>query len=457
MIDPAELDLATLAARYDGRAPRYTSYPTAVQFTPEINAGTYAAWLAELDPAKALSLYLHVPFCEQLCWFCGCNTRAVHRRESTEGYLDSMEAEFGLLERSLPNRPRVNAVHFGGGTPNMLTRDDLTRLFGLLRHVFSLTPNCAIAVEMDPAVLTESWVRAAVFHGVSRASLGVQTLAPHVQAAVNRRMAFSRLEAAVGWLRDAGVDSINLDLMYGLPRQTVADVINTIDQILTLRPSRIALFGYAHVPWMKAHQRMIVTADLPGAVQRLEQAERAAERLIQAGYVRIGLDHFALADDALAVAAANGRLRRNFQGYVSEPAAAIIGIGPSSIGSLPRGYVQNHAQETLWRAELAEGRLPIARGVTLTPDNRFRGDIIEQLMCNLRVDLAAVAVAHGRDVSELTEALDLLEPLFADGLARHDGGTLTVSEGGRPFVRTICAAFDEYLGQGDGSRHAVAV
>jgi oxygen-independent coproporphyrinogen-3 oxidase len=450
---PVVSDRQRLAEQFDGRVPRYTSYPTAVQFTPAVEAATYRGWLADLAPTEAVSLYVHVPFCARLCWYCGCNTRAVNRQEPVERYLDDLVLELGFLEAALPTKLRARALHLGGGTPNLLSRDDLTRLFAALRHVFHLSPGMEVAAELDPAVLTREWVMAAAHHGLSRASLGVQDLSPRVQAAVNRIEPFEVVQRAVGWLREAGVLSVNLDLMYGLPRQTQFDVLGTLRQVLTLRPERLALFGYAHVPWMKSHQQLIKDADLPGPVERLDQSEAAAEYLIGEGYVRIGLDHYALPTDELAIAQHAGRLHRNFQGYTTDAAGTLIGIGASAISRTPQGFVQNQTAELSWRKALEAGDLPVARGLALTGEDRFRGEIIERLMCNLTVDLPAVCRAHDRTVDDLAASLSGLAPFLAEGLAKYDGARLTVTEAGRPVLRSVCAAFDGYLDPAAG-RHA---
>jgi oxygen-independent coproporphyrinogen-3 oxidase len=337
----------------------------------------------------------------------------------------------------------------------MLSVDDMTQLFGAIRHVFRLRPGAEIAAELDPAVLTRDWVRAAVFHGLTRASLGVQALASHVQAAVNRHEPFEVVERAAGWLREAGVQSLNLDLMYGLPRQTVADVKETLDAVLTLRPERIALFGYAHVPWAKPHQKLIDSTELPAAAARLEQSEVASEYLVSEGYVRLGLDHFALPHDPLAVAHAEGRLRRNFQGYTDDPFDTLIGLGASSIGSLPQGYVQNDARELTWRDTVAAGRLPVARGVALTDEDRFRAAIIERLMCDLAVDLPAVCLAHERDPTEVLGELTQLEAFAADGLVTIADGRVEMTEFGRPFLRAVAAVFDQHLKPAAGHARVV--
>lgn len=441
-------ELTALVDKYDGRAPRYTSYPTAVQFTPAVDARTYRSWLGELPTHAPVSLYVHVPFCARLCWFCGCNTRAVNRHEPVAEYVDVLLREMRLVAEALPGRIPADAVHLGGGTPNMLSAADLDAVFDGLAGVFDLTPDMRIAAELDPASLTEDWVRHAARRGLARASLGVQNLDPAVQAAVNRHESYESVAAAVGCLRDAGVQSVNVDLMYGLPHQTKANTLSTLDAVMRLSPDRVALFGYAHVPWMKAHQKLIDEGALPWPAARLDQAEAAAERLQAEGYVRIGLDHFARDGEAMAEALQDGRLRRNFQGYTTDAAETLIGLGASAIGRLPQGFAQNAAAEVAWRAAVAAGELPTARGVALTPDDRFRGEIIERLMCDLSVDLGEVCRRHGRDLSDLDESLARLTPFMGDGLARLEGDRLSVVGHGRLVVRSVCAAFDTYVTEG---------
>lgn len=448
--------IADLVAKYDGRAPRYTSYPTAVQFTPNVTEGAYRTWLRELPMNDPVSLYVHIPFCARLCWYCGCNTRAVQRHGPVADYMGHLLDELTLLEAALPGRLPAGAIHLGGGTPNMLSVDELDRLFGALGAAFDLRPDLEVAAEIDPPVLTEEWVRSAASHGLNRASLGVQNLSPRVQEAVNRQGSIEEVARCMGWLRDAGVASINLDLMYGLPHQTLANTLGTLDKILPLRPERLALFGYAHVPWMKAHQQLIHEEALPGPAERLDQSEAAAERLVAEGYVRIGLDHFALPSDELAIAQAQGRLRRNFQGYTTDAARTLLGLGASAIGSLPQGYVQNVTQELGWRAAVAKGELPIARGVILTGEDRFRAEIIGRLMCDLTVDLAEVCTAHHRTLGAVSDALKRLEAFQRDGLVTFDGARLTATETGRLVIRSICATFDAYFAAAEG-RHSKAI
>ena len=445
--------LYDLVSRHDGRAPRYTSYPTAVQFAPAVDAATYRQWLAALPADEAVSLYLHIPFCARLCWYCGCNTRAVNRHDPVEAYVAKLVEEIRMVAGALPGPIPASAIHLGGGTPNMLSPKDMDRLFGALGRAFTMTADMEVAAELDPPLLTREWVAAAASHGLRRASLGVQNLSPDVQAAVDRHETIGEIARCVDWLRAEGVRSINLDLMYGLPHQNRSNTLSTIEAILPLRPERIALFGYAHVPWMKPHQKLIDEAALPDAPSRLDQGEAAAERLQEAGYVRIGLDHFALPGDELAVALAEGRLHRNFQGYTTDAAPALIGMGASAIGAFPQGYVQNLTKELEWRDAVEAGDLPIARGVALTPDDRFRAEIIERLMCDMAVDLEVIAARHGRDWSDLAGDLPRLDPFIDDGLLEREGPRLKVAQDGRLVVRAIAAVFDSYF-EPEAGRHS---
>ena len=445
-----------LIARYDAHAPRYTSYPTAAQFTPETDADAWDLWLRSAPTDGAVSLYLHIPFCKRLCWYCGCNTRAMRRTSVMASYVDLLLKEADLVLERLDAPVRVGSIHLGGGTPNMLPPEELERLFAGLAERFDLGDCFEVAAELDPEVLTEDWVRAAGRIGLSRASLGVQDLSPTVQAAVNRPESFDTICWAAESLRAEGVTSLNLDLMYGLPLQTVENVVTTLGRVTRLNPDRIALFGYAHVPWMKPHQKLIHDADLPGAEARFHQSQAAARYLAAKGWRPIGLDHFALPHDSLAAADRAGRLRRNFQGYTTDAAPVLIGLGASSISRTPQGYVQNLSQERAWRAAVGQGRLPVARGVALTARDIFVAELIERLMCDFSVDVAGLAERHGREPSELAEAWERLAPFAADGLIEAGRGRVTVTARGRPFVRAVCAVFDPQARQFH-QRHARVV
>jgi oxygen-independent coproporphyrinogen III oxidase len=443
-----------IAIRHNRRVPRYTSYPTAPHFGSEVDGTIYASWLREMGAGTRTSVYLHVPFCASLCWYCGCHTTVVRSHRPIAEYADLMEREIAIVGELC--RPEIGAVHWGGGTPNMLTGEELARLTSALCTRFKFAEDIEIAAELDPRILTEEKVRELAVCGLSRASLGVQDFDARVQRAINRIQPYEMTRDAITWLRAAGIRGINVDLMYGLPYQSVATVLSTVDRAVDLAPDRVALFGYAHVPWMKKHQLLLPEEALPGLEERFEQAEAAAERLAAHGYVRVGLDHFARPDDSMARSLAEGRLRRNFQGYTTDECPALLGFGVSAIGSLPQGYVQNASDFTLYRRAVEEGRLPTARGVALTAEDRLRREVIERLMCDLEVDLAAVARRHGRRPEMFASSLPALVELEKDGIAARTGWRVQVTAEGRPLVRAVCAAFDTYLQQGAG-RHSAAV
>jgi oxygen-independent coproporphyrinogen III oxidase len=429
---------ARLLAKYDRPVPRYTSYPTAPHFTDAVGADDYAAWLGALEPATPTSLYVHIPFCDSLCWFCGCHMRVVNRYSSISAYLDLLRREIDLAARAAAGRATIRHLHFGGGSPDILKPDDVRSVVDRLRSRFDFSSQLEFAVEIDPRAAGRPTIEAWATAGATRASVGVQDFDPQVQEAINRRQSFECTAQAIDGLRAAGIGRINVDLIYGLPHQSVAGIQRTADQVIALAPDRIALFGYAHVPSMKPHQRLIDERALPDSTQRWAQFEAVADRLQQAGYLWIGLDHFARPDDPLAVASSNGRLRRNFQGYTTDRCEALIGLGASAIGALPQGYVQNRVGFKDYAEALRDERLPIARGIALSADDRRRRAIIERLMCDRRVDLA---VLDGDDRPEL----DRLADMAADGLVEIDGPRIAITDRGRPFMRAVCAAFDRYL------------
>jgi oxygen-independent coproporphyrinogen-3 oxidase len=443
---------AELLSKYDRRLPRYTSYPTAPHFKSSVDADVYRSWLQAIPAASDASFYLHVPFCAALCWYCGCHTSVVRSHAPVAEYVALLEAELALVAAQ-SGRLKATHVHWGGGTPNMLAPDEFDRFMSVFAKHVELSAAAEISVEIDPRRLTVESANGYVAAGMTRASLGVQDFDARVQQAINRLQPFAMTAQAVEWLRRAGITSINFDLIYGLPRQTVPSILDTIDRAMSLAPDRIALFGYAHVPWMKRHQQLIAERDLPGPLERLAQAEAAAARLIENGYLRIGLDHFARPGDLLARQLAEGRLHRNFQGYTSDDTPALIGLGLSAIGSLLQGYVQNTTDITLYRERVRGGELAAVRGVKLSGEDRLRRDIIERLMCEMRVDLARVARKHSHLPEVFAPELAALEPLIADGIARREGWTIAVTEEGRPLARAVCAVFDTYLDPAQ-QRHA---
>jgi oxygen-independent coproporphyrinogen-3 oxidase len=450
---------AELVARYDGRVPRYTSYPTAPHFSPAIGARTYAEWLGALSPAAPLSLYLHVPFCDRLCRYCGCNATVVRLDSSRRAYAALLEREIQGVAGLIGRRAKVSHVHWGGGTPTSLPGDRLSAIMARIRDSFAVSPDAEIAIELDPTSLPEDRLEALSEMGVTRVSLGVQDLEPAVQEAIGRRQSYEQTEDCARKARGLGVGSLNLDLIYGLPLQTEESVARTARRTLDLAADRVAVFGYAHVPWMKKHQALIPEESLPRPAERFAQQRAIHDALVEeGGYIPVGLDHYARPGDAMAAAAASRRLRRGFQGYTTDAAPALIGFGASAIGSLPDGYVQNAPTAPAYAKLIAAGGLAAVRGVALTNDDRLRRDVIERLMCDLEVDLVGIAEAHGADPTPLVACLEGLSRFEADGLAHWDGRRIEVSEKGRPFVRSVAALFDAYLTQdADRPRHSRAV
>jgi oxygen-independent coproporphyrinogen-3 oxidase len=432
--------------------PRYTSYPTAPQFAPAVDAGIYAGWLDALPEHAPISLYIHVPYCAELCLYCGCHTKAVRREAPLEAYAEQLAQEIRLVAGRIGRR-QVLHLHWGGGTPSVLGETRLGALVGQLRRAFDLDSIVEHAIELDPRRTSRALVAALADMGVNRVSLGVQDFSPHVQSAIGRTQPLAVVEEVVCRLRENKIANLNFDLMYGLPRQREEDVRATAALTCRLRPARLALFGYAHVPWFETQQKLIDACTLPGIGERFAQATAAREVLTSFGYLAVGLDHFAAPHDSLALAAATGRLRRNFQGYTIDTAEVLIGIGASAINRLPQGFAQNAPGVGAYAGAVAARRFASARGIVLTPDDRVRGHIIERLMCDLAVDVAA---CPGAQQIDFTPELDALTPLCAEGLVTIDGTFVRVTERGRPFVRLAAAVFDAYLPRG-AARHSRAV
>jgi oxygen-independent coproporphyrinogen-3 oxidase len=448
-------DTATVTKYLDERIPRYTSYPTAPHFSAAIGPLAYRDWLQALAEADRLSLYLHVPFCRTLCWYCGCHTSVTRHREPVERYMRTLQQEI-VRVAELAGSHRVAHIHWGGGTPTIVGPELFRDTMDLPRYRFDIKSDAEIAVEVDPRRLDAAIAAALARAGVTRISLGVQTFDPTVQKAVARVQSLAVTKACVDLLRGAGINAINIDLLYGLPYETVATCQATVEAALTLEPSRFSVFGYAHVPTMIKHQRVIDDSALANAADRLAQEQAIGDALTEAGYMRIGLDHYARPGDRLARARLDGRLRRNFQGYTDDPADVLIGFGASAIGRSRRGYVQNASAIKPWLDRIESGSLATVRGLELTDDDDLRGEIIEQLMCNLRVDVAAVLRRHDLPPHTLDAELAALQPLVADGLARREHRVIVVPDAMRPLVRRVARVFDAYLDPKAG-RHAAAV
>ncbi|MHB1302302.1 MAG: oxygen-independent coproporphyrinogen III oxidase [Acidiphilium sp.] len=450
------MDTLSLLARYDRRLPRYTSYPTAVQFDARVNGDVHRRWLAAIPDGATASLYLHVPFCRSLCWFCGCNTSVVNSVTALERYAASVQAEIARVASAIGHRLPVRQIHWGGGTPTALPAPLMRAVDATLRRHFTIDADTEIAIEIDPRTLPATAESDLHALGIGRASLGVQDFSPAVQDAIGRHQSVAQTRHAALVARAAGARSINLDLVYGLPHQTVASLEATIESVLEIDPDRVALYGYAHVPWMQKRQQVIAEYDLPDSVARLVQQARAGTMLAEAGYSRIGLDHFAKPGDRMALARDTPALRRNFQGYTVDDADLLIGFGASAISALPQGYAQNATRTADYLASIEKTDLAIARGLALTKEDGLRRAIIERIMCDLAVDVPRLAENAGVDFATLDDVWPKLESLAMDGLIRCDDLVISVTEAGRPFLRHVASCFDAYLDP-ETARHASAI
>ncbi len=414
--------------------PRYTSYPTAVEFNDGFGADEYIQALRDMPSGTPLSLYVHIPYCQSICWYCGCNTGAAGKIQRLTAYLDALESEIALIGRLLSGRGKVRRIAFGGGSPNAITTIEFVRLLDRITTIFDAgTPE--ISVELDPRGLTSEWALAMAASNIGRVSLGVQTFAPHVQEAIGRVQPLADIEKSVSALRLRGIDAINFDLMYGLPKQSLQDLDDTLAQAIQLKPNRISLFGYAHMPDMIPRQRRIDGDSLPDAELRFAQSALGFERLTKAGYIAIGFDHFALPADPLAIAAAEGRVNRNFQGFTDDPNDVLLGFGASAISSLPGLLVQNEKNVGRYRSMVSSDKVAVVRGVALDNEAQKRGAIISSLLCQGQVDAAAASMLPQATMLHIFEEKGLI--------IRRDG-KLVITETGRPYARHIASCFDQF-------------
>lgn len=421
--------------------PRYTSYPTAAEFSEAVGGQDQLSALKALPHGARVSLYAHIPFCQDICWYCGCNTHRANRVARVQSYLEALEAEIDWLARQAAGRVEVGRLSLGGGSPNAIDPLGFVRLVGQIITLFG-SESPEISVELDPRTLAPEWATLLGKVRATRASLGVQTLEPHVMQAIGRVQPRAMIERSVAMLRDQGITSLNFDLMYGLPGQSTDDLMRTLDAALEMSPDRIALFGYAHVPHMIPRQRRIDGSTLPGVETRFEQAARGHERLLKAGMRPVGFDHFARPEDPLAVAQREGRLRRNFQGFTDDQADTLLGVGATSISSFPDLIVQNEKNPGRYRMRVLGGQPAAALGVRRSADDRERALVIEDLLCGRAADLS------GLPDDGLSESL--LKPFLDAGLCRLDDDRLQVLESGTPYARAIAACFDSYRTQNSG-------
>jgi len=438
-----------LIRKYDGFGPRYTSYPTADRFHAGFTAASYVDALAarnQAAPAQPLSLYVHLPFCNTICYYCACNKIITANRGRSAKYVRYVGREIDIVSSLLEGNRDVQQLHWGGGTPTFLAHEEMAALMGMLRGAFAFNADSEVSIEVDPRKVEVATVAFLRELGFNRMSLGIQDFDPGVQKAVNRIQTEAETRTVIEAARAEGFGSINADLIYGLPRQTIAGFATTLDKVIDLAPDRIALYGYAHVPHLFKAQRQIVVHELPGADKKLAILETAIDKLTRAGYVYIGMDHFAKPGDELAVALREGKLHRNFQGYSTRPDCDLLAFGISAIGKVGATYVQNVKTLDKYYEALDERRLPVMRGIALEEDDLLRREVIQKLMCEFRLDYGALERAHGIRFGErFATELAALAPLAADGLVTLAPDGLKVTLRGRMLVRTVAMLFDRHL------------
>jgi oxygen-independent coproporphyrinogen-3 oxidase len=439
---------AELLARHDRPGPRYTSYPTAVEFHEGVDGTVYerALALADRSGSEPLSVYVHLPFCDERCFFCGCNVIISPRKERAAPYLELLRREADQLAQRLRHRRRLAQLHLGGGTPTYFSPDQLVGLVSSLFAVFPVQPGAELAIEVDPRVTTDEHLDALAGVGFNRVSLGVQDFAAHVQQAVNRVQSVEQTAHLVDRARGLGFSGINVDLIYGLPRQDVESFRSTVDTVIGMGVDRAAVYSFAHVPWMHAHMNKLPSDELPSRETKFALFAVARQRFLEAGYETIGMDHFARPEDELAVARRAGRLTRNFQGYSVVPATDTLGLGISAIGDVGGAYFQNHKKLRPYRGGVEQGRLPVERGFVRTADDELRRAVIRELMCNFFVDVPAIERRFGiRFVEYFATDLDLLGRYEGEHLVRVRDDRITVTPLGELFVRNLAMCFDRYL------------
>jgi len=444
-----------LIKKYDRPGPRYTSYPTAPEWTEAFGPGQYVDHLARAEAAGGpLSIYVHLPFCREMCRFCGCNVVATHDRTRADAYLDLLEKEVALVAARLPTRRSVSQLHWGGGTPTFLDEKQLTRCHQILARHFTFERDAEQAVEIDPAITTRSQIETLAKLGFNRISMGVQDFDAKVQEVVGRIQGEKETADLVRAARELGFHGVNLDLIYGLPYQTPDTWMSTLERIIAIHPDRLAVFGFAYVPWSKPHQRLLPQEALPKTEQRVELFLGAVEAFTRAGYRLIGLDHFALETDELAKAQDGGYMYRNFQGYTIRPATDTVAFGMTSISDIGGAYAQNAHKLKDWGDRVAAGIIPVERGAAMSDDDVLRRFVINRVMCLLRLDLREVAERFGPGARAAIEEnlLAGVKELQDDGLVAFDGELLRVTPLGQPLVRNVAMLFDAYLKREGGKK-----
>ncbi|MCC1481124.1 oxygen-independent coproporphyrinogen III oxidase [Roseibaca sp. Y0-43] len=439
---------------FDARVPRYTSYPTAPQFSAGLTGQTFANWVGQIEPGSQISLYLHVPFCRRLCWFCACRTQGTSSDAPVVAYAQTLKAELEMLRQTLPEGVELSRLHWGGGTPTMLPPDEMRAIAALVFDIAPMAKDGEFSVEIDPNEIDESRLDALAEAGMNRASIGVQDFDAEIQAVIGRDQSFEITKAAVDAIRARGITSLNADILYGLPHQTPKRIADSVQKLLTLNPDRVALYGYAHVPWMARRQQMIPSDTLPRPEERLELFDTARRLFMWDGYDEIGIDHFARPHDGMAKAAKAGTLRRNFQGYTDDLSPVLIGLGASSISRFPQGYAQNAPATAQWKKAVQANEFATVRGHVFTPEDIWRGRAIEALMCDFRVSAQELCTQFGAPADAVEGLFKAACDKFGEFVAR-EGDALVIPQEGRPLTRMIATIFDAYSMEKTGHSSAV--
>ena len=439
---------------FDAKVPRYTSYPTAPHFSSGFGADTFVNWIGMIPEGGQISLYVHVPFCRRLCWFCACRTQGTQSNAPVAAYLETLKAELTMLGQHLPAGVTLSRLHWGGGTPTLLEPGMMEELAGAIREVAPFADNTEFSVEIDPNEVDAARLDALARAGMNRASIGVQDFNDDIQQTIGRIQGYDITRWAAEEIRARGVGSLNADILFGLPHQTKARITESVQKLLSLNPDRVALYGYAHVPWMAKRQQLIPSEALPTPQERLELFETARELFMWDGYDEIGIDHFATKSDGLSIALKTGQLRRNFQGYTDDTADVLIGVGASSISRFPQGYAQNAPATGAHTAAIREGRFSTTRGHAFGGEDLLRARMIEQLMCEFRIDRAELTALPGASAERVDQLLSAANKAFPD-LLEYNADGLFVPPKVRPLTRMIARAFDAY--ELDKAGHSSAI
>ncbi len=439
---------------FDARVPRYTSYPTAPHFSDAVGSASARGWIQEIPANSKISLYIHVPFCRRLCWFCACRTQGTSTLAPVEAYVQTLKTELALVATYLPDGVELEHLHWGGGTPTLLSPDLISDLSHAIFQVAPLSSGAQFSVEIDPNEIDDARLDALSAAGMNRASIGVQDFDPRIQETIGREQSYETTKAAIDALRARDISSLNMDILYGLPHQNKARITDSVQKVVALSPDRIALYGYAHVPWMAKRQALIPTDVLPTPQERLGLFETARDLFVADGYREIGIDHFARPGDGLATALDAGKLRRNFQGYTEDTSRVLIGVGASAISRYPGGYAQNAPSTSAYQAAIRSGNLATSRGHHFSADDLIRARLIETLLCDFRIDIPALA-------DDLATSPDKLRLLCAAMLQSFPGmfavspEVLEILHKARPLARMMARQLDAYEVSESGHSHAV--